>query len=252
MRTPFNLIQSLGSWFFRKDGDIILQAGRTIVVSDTGVTVTIDNNGIVITGTGDVTIGGTSVSLDGHAHTHASTTGKTVNDHHNESHTVASHSDTSATGSELNTLTDTSNADSLHSHSAVGSHTIASHSDTSGTGAELNTLTDGSDASSLHDHDGRYFQESEFASDTGATSKPLETDSSGVLKTQYFLAWVDIAAVSGIMVGGQGVTPGGGRIMLKESSAPGTPSSGWSVIWCNTSGDLHFKNDAGTDTNLTP
>ncbi len=32
------------------------------------------------------------------------------------------------------------------------SHTIASHSDTSGTGAELNTLTDGSDSDSLHTH----------------------------------------------------------------------------------------------------
>jgi len=32
------------------------------------------------------------------------------------SHTVASHSDTTATGAELETLTDTSNADTLHSH----------------------------------------------------------------------------------------------------------------------------------------
>ena len=31
-------------------------------------------------------------------------------------------------------------------------HTIASHSDTSGTGAELDTLTDGSDADALHMH----------------------------------------------------------------------------------------------------
>jgi len=31
-------------------------------------------------------------------------------------------------------------------------HTIASHSDTTGTGAELDTLTDGSDSDSLHDH----------------------------------------------------------------------------------------------------
>ena len=39
-----------------------------------------------------------------------------ANAHHAESHTVASHSDTSATGAELNTLTDGSNADSLHVH----------------------------------------------------------------------------------------------------------------------------------------
>ena len=36
--------------------------------------------------------------------------------HHDESHTVASHSDTTATGSELETLTDGSNADALHDH----------------------------------------------------------------------------------------------------------------------------------------
>lgn len=47
---------------------------------------------------------------------HSATTGRTANDHHNESHTVASHSDTTATGAELETLTDGSNADSLHSH----------------------------------------------------------------------------------------------------------------------------------------
>lgn len=35
-------------------------------------------------------------------------------------------------------------------------HTIASHSDTTATGAELNTLTDGSDASSLHVHTSLY------------------------------------------------------------------------------------------------
>jgi len=37
---------------------------------------------------------------------------------HAESHTIVSHSDTSATGTELNTLTDGSNADSLHIHEA--------------------------------------------------------------------------------------------------------------------------------------
>ena len=36
--------------------------------------------------------------------------------HHNESHTVASHSDTTSTGTELETLTDGSDADSLHAH----------------------------------------------------------------------------------------------------------------------------------------
>ena len=51
--------------------------------------------------------------------THASTTGQTTDDHHAESHTIASHSDTSATGAELNTLTDNSMADTLHRHSEL-------------------------------------------------------------------------------------------------------------------------------------
>jgi len=39
--------------------------------------------------------------------------------HHAESHTIASHSDTTATGAELETLTDGSNADSLHVHASA-------------------------------------------------------------------------------------------------------------------------------------
>jgi len=69
---------------------------------------------------------------------------------HAELHTVASHSDTTATGPELDELTDGSTT-TLHNH-AVSSHTIASHSDTTATGAELNTLTDGSNADTLHVH----------------------------------------------------------------------------------------------------
>lgn len=55
--------------------------------------------------------------------THASTTGQTTDDHHAQSHTIASHNDTSATGAELDTLTDNSMADTLHRHSElVGSN----------------------------------------------------------------------------------------------------------------------------------
>jgi hypothetical protein len=168
--TNFNLIQALRSWFFGRDGDIVLQSGRTIVVTSPGVSITIDDNGIVITG-GDVTIDGTSVSVSGHTHTHASTTGKTANDHHNESHTVAS------------------------------------HSDTTGTGSELNTLTDGSDAGSLHIHDARYFQESEFSSNPGAASAPLETDGSGDITLQV----VDVNSLivtSGVLQLEERSTPG--------------------------------------------
>lgn len=53
-----------------------------------------------------------------HTHTHASTTGQGTDDHHNEAHTIASHSDTTATGAELETLTDGSDAGALHIHDA--------------------------------------------------------------------------------------------------------------------------------------
>lgn len=47
-----------------------------------------------------------------------------VDDHHPQLHTIASHSDTTATGSELETLTDGSNADLLHTHAGIGSEFV--------------------------------------------------------------------------------------------------------------------------------
>jgi len=228
MKTPFDLIKSLESWFFARAWDVVLADGKKMVVTDSGsgLTVTIDSSGIDVTG-GDITTDGSVDGVDISVHAANSDA------HHAESHTVASHSDTSATGSELNTLTDGSNADALHDHSAVGSHTIASHSDTSATGSELNTLTDGSDASSLHDHDGRYFQESEFSSNPGTNSKPLKTDSSG----DVTLRVVDVNSLV--------VTSG--VLQLEERSTPGTPPSGYGRVYFKAGGTLHYINDAGTE-----
>lgn len=72
--------------------------------------------------------------------------------------TIAAHSDTTATGTELETLTDGSNADVLHAHVSP-SHIVASHSDTTATGAELETLTDDSLADALHRHGKLYTQD---------------------------------------------------------------------------------------------
>ncbi len=186
----FDFIEALKAFFFPRDRDITLQEGRTLTVTAAGgVSIVINDNGIEILA-GDVTIDGTSVSVAGHAHTHASTTGQTANDHHNEAHTVASHSDTTATGVELETLTDSSNADSLHTHAHASTtgktandhhneaHTVASHSDTTATGAELETLTDGSNADALHAHAvGAHTIASH--SDTTATGAELETLTDG-------------------------------------------------------------------------
>jgi len=78
--------------------------------------------------------------------------GGSINLHsHDNSHNVQSHTDTDATGAQLNTLTNGSNADSLHSHD--NSHNVQSHTDTDATGAQLNTLTNGSNSDLLHSHD---------------------------------------------------------------------------------------------------
>ena len=110
--------------------------------------------------------------------------------HHPQSHTIASHNDTTGTGSELNNLTDSSNADSLHDHtnasvivthaSTTGqttddhhaeTHTIVSH-DTGATGAELDTLTDDSMADALHRH-------SELSASDGTPNQAVAVDAEG-------------------------------------------------------------------------
>ena len=224
-----DLKERLTSWFHRKDREINT-GGKDI---DTG-------GGDILVGAGSVDgVDLTSHVADAdahhnesHTHTHASTTGQTVDDHHDESHNVASHSDTSATGSELN------------------------------------TLTDGSDASALHDHDGRYFQESEFSDNPGASSKPLESDSSGMLELEglgvgiapvstiilgggAILATNDLKAGSGIVSGSTAVGAVIGTYVLRELASHGTPTSGYGVLYVKLDGKLYFKNDTGTETALT-
>lgn len=78
-------------------------------------------------------------------------------------------------------------SNSLHSH-AVPAHTIASHSDTSGTGPELDTLTDGSDAAALHKHVGAALIETGTYTGDGETSKAVSlSDASLVIK--YIRIW---------------------------------------------------------------
>lgn len=93
------------------------------------------------------------------------TAGHGHGDLHSEAHNVASHSDTTGTGAELNTLTDGSET-ALHKHDDryytegevdgflhSEGHNIVSHSDTGATGANLNTLVGGGDTD-LHSHAG--------------------------------------------------------------------------------------------------
>ena len=41
------------------------------------------------------------------------------------------------------------------------------------------------------------------------------------------------------------------KIDVKEISAPATPDSGFGTIYAKTDGKLYFKNDGGTETELT-
>ncbi|MCK5602940.1 hypothetical protein KAR91_13745, partial [Candidatus Pacearchaeota archaeon] len=88
---------------------------------------------------------------------------------------INSASTTGITSVELETLSDGSNADSLHSHSG-GTHTITSHSDvTDATGAQLEILTGGGNTT-LHVHDA---YEPSFSKNTGF-NKTLGTGAGNV------------------------------------------------------------------------
>lgn len=61
----------------------------------------------------------TKADIDGLGLSHDSLVDVSANDHHNELHSIVSHNDTTATGAELETLTDNSIADVLHRHSEL-------------------------------------------------------------------------------------------------------------------------------------
>jgi len=129
--------------------ELILDAnGNTSITADTD-----DQIDIKISGADDFRftannfniLSGSTITID----SGATITNSGTSTGFGDAHTVVSHSDTSGTGAELETLTDGSNAESLHTHT----HTVVSHSDTTATGAELETLTDGS-TTALHAHSG--------------------------------------------------------------------------------------------------
>jgi hypothetical protein len=253
MSTFFDLRERMTSWFFRRDRDIHT-GGKDI---NTG-------GGNVIVGAGSVD----GVDLTAHV--------ADVDAHHNRSHALDSGSDHTGTlpwadlnktGSDLADLATRAHSDltgvtSDQHHNE--SHTVASHSDTTATGSELNDLTDGSDAGSLHIHDGRYFRENEFSSSpTG--SEPVQAGGSGGVNFDRLGVGVSPTAADDAFIAeyvrtGEGAVfgstssslhPGQGKILIAEAAAPGTPGSGFGVIYVKTDGILYFKNDSGTETALT-
>jgi len=193
MSTFFDLRERLTSWFFRRDRDIHtggndINTGGGDVIVGAGTVDGVDLTAHVADGDAHHNESHSLTSHSGQLSHDSDLTDVSANDHHDEAHTLASHSGQLSHDSDLTDISANDHHDEAHN--------VASHSDTSATGSELNTLTDGSDASSLHDHDGRYFQESEFSSSTGTTSKPLKTDSGGELTVDRITA-EDALAVSG-------------------------------------------------------
>lgn len=43
---------------------------------------------------------------------------------------------------------------------------------------------------------------------------------------------------------------GASAVMSEQASSPATPSSGYALLYVKTDGNLYFKNDAGTETQL--
>ena len=79
-----------------------------LIETDNNVSVPLGNLTVTV---GNIIVGGTVDGIDIATDVTANTSAS-----HAESHTILSHSDTTATGAELDTLTDTSDADSLHAH----------------------------------------------------------------------------------------------------------------------------------------
>lgn len=44
---------------------------------------------------------------------------------------------------------------------------------------------------------------------------------------------------------------GQGLILAEQASSLATPALGYGVVYCKTDGNLYFKNDAGTETQLS-
>ena len=280
MITAFDLIQALGSWFYRR-GEAIFTGGKDI---DTG-------GGNIVVGTG--TVDGVDLTAhvadtDAHhneAHTLASHSGTlshdsdlsdvSANDHHNQSHVLATGSalgpdhtiSGAASGQVLRASSSTAARFDPLAHADLGSvtanqhhnesHSVASHSDTSATGSELNTLTDGSDASSLHDHDGRYYEQSDF-SNYPSNEKPLKSNSSGGLNLGQnlaadgvVLAGDDIKAGGGLISGSSTANVPTGMLIIKEVGSAGTPSSTFAAIYIKSDGLLYYKNDGGQEREIS-
>lgn len=121
----------------------------------------------------DVVLNNTHRTSDGSDHADVATNSAA---RHAESHTVASHSDTTATGAELETLTDGSNADSLHAHSVADAHVAGDGTDHSHVGLnDTHRTSDGSGHSNVAINTSRRLTADELAA-INAAATPTGTN----------------------------------------------------------------------------
>ena len=169
--------------------------------------------------------------------THSSLTGIGANDHHNQQHGLDSSDHTGTLSWSKVNKTGSSLADLA----------TRAHSD-------LSELTTG-------DPHSVYYLKTAFSSSSGISSVPLKTDSGGLLAIRglgvgatpqdfNIVNGGDIKAAGGLVSGSINENPIAGEVIMKETFDPSTPTSGFGTIWVNTSGQLWFKNDAGTATRL--
>jgi len=110
-------------------------------------------------------------------------------------------------------------------------HTIASHSDTTATGAELETLTDGSDADSLHTHDTSYVSGGTDVAiadgGTGASTAQAAIDSLTAVAgaTNEHVLTKDTATGNAIFKAAAGGGGGGLWTEVAQTTISGSPSS---------------------------
>jgi hypothetical protein len=90
--------------------------------------------------------------------------------------------------SNFNNILGTGDTNVQNALETLDDHTIASHSDTTATGAELETLTDGSNASSLHTHDDASTTTKGLVELTTATEIDTGTDSTRAMPVDQFVA----------------------------------------------------------------
>lgn len=217
-----------------------------------------------------------------HTHTHASTTGKTANDHHNEDH-AARHStggddaiDIANIGGDAAGTARPPTTHALDSHTGdvtdVGgdlagtarpptAHTVASHSDTTATGAQLNTLVGGGDANGLHTHAPAQlfhwnFSTNTTAADPGAGNVRLNNATPASITAIYFSS-VDGAGLDfdnffaeipiGDKICAQQTDDASKRISLTVSGAL-TDNAGWWTVPVTVDSDAGglFQNNRDT------